>query len=82
MNSSNSILPAACGEKGFLEDYTSQIQGKPLNVIVTVSFDDAGKTKRVIVNHRPRDSLLLFSYLMHEKFAGTPTADHFLNEKP
>ncbi|MFL6336139.1 MAG: hypothetical protein ACJ754_22760 [Pyrinomonadaceae bacterium] len=70
------------GDNGFLEDYTSQVQGEPLNVIVTVTLNAAGKAQHVVVNHRPRNSLLLFSSLMHEKFAGTPIAEHFLAEKP
>src|SRR5262245_33957002 len=59
------------GDKGFLEDYVSQVQGEPLSVIVTVTRNAAGKAQHIVVNHRPRNSLLLFSRLMHEKFAGT-----------
>jgi hypothetical protein len=70
------------GDNGFLEDYTSSIQGKPLNVIVTVLFNGAGQAQHVVVNHRPRSSLLLFSHLMHEQFAGSPLAEHFLAEDP
>jgi hypothetical protein len=29
------------------------------------------------VNHRPLDSLLLFSRLVGEKFAGTPIGEHY-----
>jgi len=69
------------GDNGFLEDYTSQVQGEPLSVIVTVTRNAAGKAQHVVVNHRPRNSLLLFSRLMHEKFAGTPLAGHFLADE-
>jgi hypothetical protein len=69
------------GDHGFLEDYTSQVQGEPLSVIVTVTRNAAGKAQHVVVNHRPRNSLLLFSRLMHEKFAGTPLAGHFLADE-
>src|SRR5262249_19435293 len=69
------------GDNGFLEDYTSQVQGEPLSVIVTVTRNAAGKAQHVVVNHRPRNSLLLFSRLMHEKFAGTPLAAHFLADE-
>jgi hypothetical protein len=31
-----------------------------------------------VVNHRPRNALVRLSRLMHEKFAGTPLATHFL----
>jgi hypothetical protein len=34
-----------------------------------------------VVNHRPSNALLLFSRLMHEKFAGTPLAEHFLADE-
>ena len=66
-----------CGDY-FLEDYASAVHGEPLRVIVLVSLNAEGKAEHVVVNHRPRSSLLLFSRLMHEKFAGTPTAAHFL----
>ena len=66
------------GDDGFLEDYTSQVHGEPISVIVTVTRNAAGKAQHIVVNHRPRNSLLLFSRLMHEKFAGTPLAEHFL----
>lgn len=66
------------GDDGFLEDYTSQVQGEPISVIVTVTHNAAGKAQHIVVNHRPRNSLLLFSRLMHEKFAGSPIAEHFL----
>ena len=65
------------GDNGFLEDYTSQVQGEPIRVIVTVTRNTAGKAQHIVVNHRPRNSLLFFSRLMHEKFAGTPIAEHF-----
>ena len=71
----------AYGDNGFLEDYTSQVQGEPLSVIVTVTRNAAGKAQHVVVNHRPRNTLLLFSRLMHEKFAGTPLAEHFLADE-
>jgi hypothetical protein len=69
------------GDNGFLEDYTAQVRGEPLNVIVTVTRNAAGKAQHLVVNHRPRKSLLLFSRLMHEKFAGTPIAEHFLADE-
>jgi hypothetical protein len=66
------------GDNGFLEDYSSQVHGEPINVIVLVTRNAAGKAQHIVVNHRPRNSLLLFSRIMHEKFAGTPIAEHFL----
>ena len=31
-----------CGDNGFLEDYTTQVRGEPIGVIVTVSRDVRG----------------------------------------
>jgi hypothetical protein len=45
--------------------------------------DDAtseGEAELVVVNHRPRSSVLLFARLMGEKFAGTPFAEHFITD--
>ena len=60
------------GDNGFLEDYTAQVHGERIGTVVTVSRDPAGQTKHIVVNHRPLDSLLLFSRLMARNFAGTP----------
>jgi hypothetical protein len=46
---------------GFLEDYTTQVHGQPTGVIVTVARNAAGQTQHIVVNHRPRTSLLLFT---------------------
>lgn len=59
------------GDNGFLEDYTSRVHGQPIGSVVTVTRDPAGRTTSIVVNHRPLDSLLLFSRLMGEQFAGT-----------
>lgn len=59
------------GDNGFLEDYTSRVNGQPIGSVVTVTRDGAGRTASIVVSHRPLDSLLLFSRLMGEKFAGT-----------
>src|ERR1700733_12091916 len=65
------------GDYGFLEDYTSRVGGEYTAVVVLVTFNAAGQTQRVVVNHRPRSALLSFSRLMLEKFAGTPAAKHW-----
>ena len=65
------------GDNGFLEDYTTQVHGEPLGVVVTVTRNAAGQTQHLVVNHRPRSSMLLVSRLLGEKFAGTPYAKHF-----
>ena len=70
------------GDNGFIEEYTTPIQGKLTFVVVTVARNTAGKAQHIVVNHRPRNSLLLFSHLMHGKFAGTPLAEHFLADEP
>ena len=82
MSSKTSTSQVTTAITDFLEDYTSQVQGEPLSVIVTVTRNGAGKAQHVVVNHRPRDSLLILSRLMHEKFVGTPLAGHFLADQP
>jgi hypothetical protein len=66
------------GDNGFLEDYTAEVRGKPISVVVTVTRNAAGQAQHLVVNHRPRSSLLFFSSLLGEKFAGTPLAGHFV----
>lgn len=65
------------GDGGFLEDYTSRVRGEPIGSVVTVSRNPSGQTQHIVVNHRPLDSVLLFSRLMAEKFAGTPYAAQY-----
>jgi hypothetical protein len=71
----NYVGPYGNGE--FVEDYTSVVQGEPIGSVV-VRFNEAGQTARIVVNHRPLGSVLLWSRLMGEHFAGTPLAKHFL----
>ncbi|WP_432173737.1 hypothetical protein [Streptomyces sp. Tue6028] len=68
------------GDNGFLEIYDASVKGEPLKVVVTVTRNAAGQAQDLAVLHRPRNSLLLFSRLMHERFAGTPLAEHFLSD--
>jgi hypothetical protein len=70
------------GDNGFLEDYTCQIRGESTSVVVTVARNAAGKAQHIVVNHRPRSSVLLFARLMGEKFAGTPLAKYFITSEP
>jgi hypothetical protein len=67
-----------CGDFGFLEEYTTEVRGARLKVVVTVTFNESGQAQRIVVNHRPRTALLSLSRAMHEKFSGTPIAEHFL----
>jgi len=68
---------AAHGAEDVVEDYTTEIRGERTNVVVWVTFNAAGQTQQVVVNHRPRSALLSFSRLMLEKFADTPLAKHW-----
>ncbi len=69
------------GDDGFIEEYTCEIQGEPTKVVVTVHRNAEGKTQHLVVNHRPRSSVLLFARLMGEKFAGTPLAKLFVTSE-
>jgi hypothetical protein len=66
-----------CGDHGFVEDYVADVKGVPTRVIVLVTYNDAGQTQRIVVNHRPRSALLSFSRLMLEKFSGTTLAKYW-----
>jgi hypothetical protein len=65
------------GEHGFLEDYVARVNGEPIGCVVVVTRNPAGQTQHVVASYRPLRSLLLFSRLLREKFAGTPIAEHF-----
>jgi hypothetical protein len=65
-------------DHGWIEDYTARVQGEPIGCVVTVAFNGAGQAQHVAANYRPRTSLLLFSRVLAEKFAGTPYAKYFL----
>ena len=43
-----------CGDYGFVEDYTAEVRGVTTRVVVLVTYNAAGQTQRVVVNHRPR----------------------------
>jgi hypothetical protein len=65
------------GDNVFLEDYVAAVRGEPIGCVVLVTRNAAGQTQHVVASYRPRSSLLLFSRLLGEKFAGTPIAEHF-----
>ena len=67
------------GDNGFLEEYTCKIQGEPTSGVVTVKRNAAGKCQHLVVNHRPRSSVLLFARLMGQKYAGTHLAQYFIS---
>ena len=68
----------AYGDDGFVEDYTSQVHGEPIGSIVVVRFNEAGQAQHIVINHRPLRSVLLWSRLMGEHFAGTQYTTYFL----
>ena len=67
------------GDGEFVEDYTSAVRGEPIGSVVVIRFNEAGQAARVVVNHRPLGSVLLWSQLMGEHFAGTRYAQCFLS---
>jgi hypothetical protein len=69
------------GDNGFLEEYTCKIQGEPTSVVVTVKRNAAGKAQHLVVNHRPRSSVLLFARIMGKMYAGTPLAKYFISSE-
>jgi hypothetical protein len=68
-------------DKGFIEEYTCLIQGAPTSAVVTVTRNAAGKAQHLVVNHRPRSSVMLFARVMGEKYAGTPLAKYFITSE-
>jgi hypothetical protein len=69
------------GDNGFIEEYTCQIRGEPTSAVATITRNAAGKAQHVVVNHRPRSSVLLFARLMGEKYAGTSLAKYFVTSE-
>ena len=67
----------AYGDGGYIEEYSTDIRGHPTRVVVTVARNTAGQAKHIVVNHRPRSSVLLIAPLCGEHFAGTPLAKIF-----
>ena len=68
------------GDDGFVEDYTSVVRGEPIGSVVVIHFNESGQVARIVVNHRPLGSVLLWSRLMGEHFAGTRHARYFLSQ--
>ncbi len=58
------------GDNDFIEIYTTEIQGEPLGVAGVVTRNAAGQTQHIVVNHRPRSSVLLLARLMGQALAG------------
>ena len=66
------------GDNGFIEDYTAEVRGWPLGCFHLVTFNADGQTQHVAAHYRPLSSLMFFSRLLRETFAGTPYAERFL----
>ena len=62
------------GDDGFVEDYTSvvRVSRAPIGGVVVIRFSEAGQAVRIVVNHRPLHSVLLWSRLMGEHFRRHP----------
>ncbi len=69
------------GDSYFIEDYTTQVHGKPFGAIGVITRNAAGETQHIVVNQRPRSTLLLVSRLLGEKLAGTSVAKHFITSE-
>ena len=70
------------GDNGFLEDYVAEVRGQPLGCVVQITRNAHGQTQHVVASYRPRSTLLRFSRLLAEKFAGTHIAEHFGRSEP
>jgi len=66
------------GDNSFIEDYTAAVRGRPLGCFHLVTFNADGQTHHVAAHYRPLSSLMFFSRLLRERFAGTPYAERFL----
>ena len=65
------------GEDGFIEDYIAWVRGEALGNVVLITRNAAGQAQHVVVNYRPRTSMLRLSRLIGDHFAGTPYGKHF-----
>lgn len=70
------------GDNGFIEDYVAKVNGEPIGCVVLITRNAVGQTQHVVASYRPLRSLQLFSRLLHEKFAGSPIAEHFAASAP
>jgi hypothetical protein len=66
------------GDYGFIEDYTTEVRGRPLGAVHLVTFNADRQAQHIAAHYRPLSSLMFFSRLLRERFAGTPYAEHFL----
>jgi hypothetical protein len=66
------------GDNSFIEDYTADVRGRPLGAVHLITFNADGQAQHIAANYRPLGSVMFFSRLLRERFAGTPYAKHFL----
>ena len=74
-------IAGAFGQNGFIEDYTAEVRGRPLGCLHLITFNAEGQTEHIAAHYRPLSSVMLFSRLLRERFAGTPHAGHFLADE-
>jgi hypothetical protein len=68
-------------DDGFIEEYATELDGRPLGVMGVISRNASGETQHIVINHRPRSSVVLLARLMGEKLAGTPYAKYFVADE-
>jgi hypothetical protein len=66
------------GDSSFIEDYTAEVRGVPVGAVHLITFNTEGEAQNIIINYRPLSSLMFFSRLLRQRFAGTPYAEHYL----
>jgi hypothetical protein len=66
------------GDNSFIEDYTAEVRGKSVGCLHVVTFNADGQAQHIAAHYRPLSSLMFFSRLLRERFAGTPYAERFL----
>jgi hypothetical protein len=69
------------GDNGFIEDYSAEVRGRPLGALHLITFNADRQAQHIAANYRPLSSVMFFSRLLREKFAGTLYAEHFLAAK-
>jgi hypothetical protein len=69
------------GDNGLVEDYSASFRGEPIGSVVVIRYNDDGQAQEIVVNHRPLRSVLQWSAVMAEHFAGTAYANYFLQDE-
>jgi hypothetical protein len=69
------------GDNGFVEDYAAEVRGRPIGALHLIIFNAGGQAQHIAANYRPLSSVMFFSRLLRERFAGTPYAEHFLADE-